>query len=348
MNTPEHCPLCQHPESRRISCDRHLVMGYGCPRCGDYFISEILLLEQPATFEKGNFKLACIAFEWHLHNPRTPFVLIRKDDISYSPAAAFPKCRIFTFSEMQDAFPTGAEIVERAMLNLARMVDHPIEQIGWDLDALSYPCFTPSEAVYYLICDLDDAGYVKIAKAPFINEDITIGLHIAPEGWRQIEKWRGRYSLADSKQAFVAMWFADEMKPVYDDGIAPAVKDAGFEPKRIDNVEHNNKIDDEIAAEIRKSRFIVADITAGKCEQCATCDHAKEPGKECRDMVRPRGGVYFEAGFAMGLGKPVIWTVRKGQDKEMHFDTRQYKHIIYENPADLRQQLLNRIRASIT
>ena len=66
---------------------------------------------------------------------------------------------------------------------------------------------------------------------------------------------------SDSKQAFVAMWFDDTMKDAYDQGISPAIEDAGYRAVRIDQKDHNNKIDDEIIAEIRRSRFLVADFT---------------------------------------------------------------------------------------
>lgn len=68
----------------------------------------------------------------------------------------------------------------------------------------------------------------------------------------------------DSRQAFVAMWFDDSMKPAYDDGVEPAIDEAGYAPLRIDRKEHVNKIDDEIIAEIRRSRFLVADFTQGE------------------------------------------------------------------------------------
>lgn len=131
----------------------------------------------------------------------------------------------------------------------------------------------------------------------------------------------------DSSQAFVAMWFDGSMSEPYDKGIDPAIKEAGFKPLRIDQKEHINKIDDEIIAEIRRSRFVVADFTHGK-------DGA-------------RGGVYYEAGFAQGLNLPVIFTCRKDAVDELHFDTNHYNHIVWETPEDLRQQLKNRILAVI-
>ena len=134
-------------------------------------------------------------------------------------------------------------------------------------------------------------------------------------------------ALAESDTAFVAMWFGQEMSSFYDTAIAPAVEQAGYRPIRIDRQQHNNKIDDEIIAEVRRSRFIIADFSCG------------EDGA--------RGGVYYEAGFAAGLGKPVIYMVRETDLERIHFDTRQFNHIIWNENADLKKSLFNRIAATI-
>ena len=123
------------------------------------------------------------------------------------------------------------------------------------------------------------------------------------------------------------MWFHKSLDKAYTDGIEPAIYDAGYKPVRIDRKEHINKIDDEIIAAIRRARFLVADFTS-------------EPGK-------PRGGVYFETGFAMGLDIPVIWCCHKDLIDDIHFDTRQFNHIDWEDPADLKERLRNRIGAVI-
>ena len=124
-------------------------------------------------------------------------------------------------------------------------------------------------------------------------------------------------------QGFVAMWFDDDMKAVYEAAIEPAISDAGYDPFRVDSHEHVNRIDDEIISQIRASRFLVADFTGH------------------------RGGVYFEAGYALGRGLPVIWTCRKNDLDQLHFDTRQYKFIDWENPEEFRERLRNRIGAII-
>lgn len=130
-----------------------------------------------------------------------------------------------------------------------------------------------------------------------------------------------------SEQAFVAMWFDESMNDAYENGIAQAIQDAGYNPLRIDRKYHNNKIDDEIIAEIRRSRFVVADFTQG------------EGGA--------RGGVYYEAGFAHGHSIPVIFTCKQDALERVHFDTRQYNHIAWTGAGDLRTRLAQRISATI-
>ena len=131
----------------------------------------------------------------------------------------------------------------------------------------------------------------------------------------------------DSTQAFVAMWFSEEMDDAYWNGIRPAIEEAGYKPLRIDLKPDVKKIDDEIFAEIRRSRFLVADMTQGD-------DGA-------------RGGVYFEAGLAEGLGLPVLYTCHKDRMNLLAFDTRQFFHIEWDTPKELRKDLATRIRARV-
>ncbi len=122
----------------------------------------------------------------------------------------------------------------------------------------------------------------------------------------------------------MAMSFDPALTDAYERGIKPAIKDdCGFDSIRLDREHHNEKICDRILAEIRLAQFMVADFTLH------------------------RAGAYFEAGFEMGLGRPVIWTCRKDEMPKAHFDTRQYNHIEWETPQELRAQLTDRIRATI-
>lgn len=173
----------------------------------------------------------------------------------------------------------------------------------------------------------------------FLKEDglINFGgsdaITLSGKGFERMESLESRG--APTTQAFVAMWFDPSMDEAYKSGVAPAIEDTGYQPLRVDQKEHSNKIDDEIIAEIRRSRFVIADFT---CDLAAYHD---------RTVAVSRGGVYYEAGFAQGLGIPVIWTCRANCIDYVHFDTRQYNHIVWETPVELREKLNNRIRAVI-
>jgi hypothetical protein len=59
-------------------------------------------------------------------------------------------------------------------------------------------------------------------------------------------------------------------------------------------------------------------------------------------------GVYFEAGYALGLDRKVIWTCKEGQElTDMHFDTRQYNHILWRDAEHLENELYYRVSATI-
>lgn len=157
-----------------------------------------------------------------------------------------------------------------------------------------------------------------------------VSYSLTPRGFEELE--RVQDGGVDSAKAFVAMWFDASMNDAYEQGIEPAIRQAGYEPIRIDKKEHNNKIDDEIIADIKRSRFIVAEFT---------CSSVK--GAEGQDHAVPRGGVYFEAGYAYGLGLPVIWVCREDHMGLVHFDTNHFAHILWQAPDELQKRLYNRI-----
>ena len=67
------------------------------------------------------------------------------------------------------------------------------------------------------------------------------------------------------------------------------------------------------------------------------------------DFTGQRSGVYYEAGFAQGLGLPVIWLIDQQDFNSVkdNFDTRQYFYLVYETSEDLRKRLKNKIAATI-
>ena len=204
------------------------------------------------------------------------------------------------------------------------------EQVGCQVEnvclkthsaALAYSESIDWQEICYFFDYLVDKGWLKGEKHP---TDGSFGYIVSVDGYTQIAD---QTTNSDSAQGFVAMWFNANTNDAFAQGIAPGIEDAGYSPLRIDKMPDADKIDDDIISEIRRSRFLVADFTHG-------ADGA-------------RGGVYYEAGFARGLEIPVIFTCRGDMIDKLHFDTRQYAHIVWQEPAELRHMLYHRIMARI-
>ena len=161
-----------------------------------------------------------------------------------------------------------------------------------------------------------ELGYLE-SPVPPKEEECRLTL----EGWKHIAEFKR--DEVRTNQAFIAMSFDPALRSAYEEGIKLALEQTGYVPLRVDDAQFNEKIDDRIIADIRKSGLVIADFTQHK------------------------GGVYFEAGFALGLGIPVIWICRDTDLKDAHFDTRQYPHIVWKNADELREKLIARIEATV-
>ncbi len=159
-----------------------------------------------------------------------------------------------------------------------------------------------------------EMAVIDFSADPF---DVTL----TTRGWEHLETLEGP-TLA-SEKAFVAMWFNEEVKSAYLDGIEPAIKVCGYKAVRIDFKEHSDSVIDQIVAEIKESRFVVADFT------------------------KHRNGVYYEAGFARGLGLDVIWCCREDHLADLHFDIKGFNVIVWKTTDELRRKLKARIRAVV-
>lgn len=227
----------------------------------------------------------------------------------------------------------GTSVSQKVMKLLdlvASRSSHPGDtaEINTDMD---YPLLDAGSAgeVNYLLEHLKALRYLSwpllheadgtFRELPPTNEPVT-RCRLTVDGWERLEPTKGG---GRPGRCFVAMSFHPSLNEAYDRGIRAAVTECGFESVRIDLEHHNEKICDKILAEIRQSQFLVADFT------------------------RQRAGVYFEAGFAMALGRPVIWMCREDDFENTHFDTRQYNHIVWTVPDDLRAKLGERIMATI-
>lgn len=287
------CPICRTPEAQEQPGRAGGGTAFNCIRCGQYVISGTAFEVMKSVPNEERWKVSA----W-VRERRSG--LINSQDIESARITTVPgllQRATKMLRELDRQNPHGREFTTADVVQ--RLV-----AVGWNRD--------PGETRYMLHDVLEhELGYVKKVIAEFMR--LTAKGQLALEGVANQETQVG----------FCAMWFGDEVRPLWTSVIEPAIRLAGYEPLRIDAKPHNGKIDDEIMASIRGARFVVADFTGN------------------------RGGVYYEAGFAHGLGLPVIFMCREGDD--LHFDIRQYNCIFWKSDQldEAKTRLTNRIKATL-
>lgn len=148
-------------------------------------------------------------------------------------------------------------------------------------------------------------------------------IRLSVKGFNDIET--ARKSGENSKKAFIACKFDTPFMKSLVATIKSACERCGFEASLVSDKKHNKNISNKIISDIKSSKFIVADFTD------------------------QNNGVYFEAGYGMGQGKEVIRLIRKGDIESLHFDTKQFNHIEWENDKweELESDIIDQIKSTI-
>ena len=195
-------------------------------------------------------------------------------------------------------------------INLILYIGDKVKESGKPIDRLNdfaESIGAPSEeSANKLLEELSGKGIVirfKLARVlghgathdgtTFANVDLTL------DGWERYDaEKRGQL---DGSYGFIAMQFGDlVLTPFVEDVVKPAVKkDVGYNLVDMDDVGRAGVIDDIMRKQIKGAKFVIADLT--------------------HDNL----GAYWEAGYAEGLGKPVIYICEKEkfETQKTHFDT---------------------------
>lgn len=168
----------------------------------------------------------------------------------------------------------------------------------------------------YMLDYLSGSNLIQYHDGPNLEEAYDIV--IAPKGYSRVDELLKNTS--NGRNVLVAMRFGDETK-LLREAIRKGVENAGYNAIYIDEVQHNDFITPELLKHIKDSKFVVTDLT------------------------HENNGAYFEEGYAMGLGKPVIQLCKSGV--KLHFDIAQKNTIIWESEDDIPGRLTNRIKATI-
>lgn len=180
--------------------------------------------------------------------------------------------------------------------------------------------FKRYDEYWFYLNTLKQSGLITFMDATSLDGNDAIDIHLTFSGLEYVINLQE--SGGNSNKSFVAISFAEEMHDARE-AIKEAIISSGYKPVLIDEVHYDSEItiNDAIIRYIKECRFLIADFSGH------------------------RHGVYFEAGYALGQGKQVIYLCSEKDFSQSHFDTNHYPHIVYKDTNDLKIKLENKIKA---
>jgi nucleoside 2-deoxyribosyltransferase/Zn ribbon nucleic-acid-binding protein len=297
------CPVCSYSATlKKSKLNSALCVEVICLRCGFFSLTELAI--QTANKIDKEVRWKCASYVRH----NCQNICISDDIIKSIEGIIEPSLLVkarFALRFFAKNATMGSSFETSVDMFVGWSIENQVNRESFfnnDLGTLTWS--KDSAALKFLIEQVLETELQWIAK---VNPSSTRQF-ITPKGWLALESIPSTLS----QIGFCAMWFNDEVKSLWTGCIKPAILSAGYEPLRIDGKQHNNKIDDEIIASIRQAKFVVSDLTGN------------------------RGGVYYEAGFAHGLGLPVIFMCRRSDDDKPHFDIQQYNTIFWSDDEEVR------------
>lgn len=313
-----------------------MITEFNCPLCGLFDMSDALY-KKIANRPLDNALVSCAADNIAyapktMSNEKWPYWYLKAEGVDpNTPMLAGFVLRCF--DDFEDRTIQHADKPMELLRLLGDKVrsDSPFSRVRFDVrDAFRLKMHGFEEAISWLQVILDE-GLIKFtpnvdwsSDVPMSVEDRYCTCEILPKGWSKLAELSAPRL---SGQGFIAMDFNLPDRTEIQSAIEKATMNAGYDAKCVDHRElvHNKGISDKIVALIRRSRFLVADLTGAN------------------------NGAYWEAGLATGIGIEVIYTVSKEwADKHPpHFDVGHISQIRWKTYADLASQLEWRLKKTL-
>lgn len=199
----------------------------------------------------------------------------------------------------------------------------PLERFDWDFHA-SIGAVSRLFALD-IVKELFGRGILTgHPRAVGVSGPTEIGLSLA--GWEAFEAQR-RGTLS-GRYGFIALEFDDEiLDPFLKDVIKPAVSQIGYDLRDARDIARSGLIDNIMREQIRDAAFVLVDLSHGN------------------------KGAYWEAGYAEGLGKPVLYIceAKVFDDVGTHFDTNHSTTVKWspDKPDEFSADLVATLRRSL-
>jgi len=287
------CPVCLSQDGYK--CLSHPfgtrdATFFDCEVCGKFAVSRTALVDFHELSLPGmtRVKRAAISHQIRLNTGRNS------------------ETKMFTTYDLESLVSEGLSLPSPAQqaVNALRYVGDRVTNEGKPVDILP-PEFSaiigsPSrEFACNLVVDLKNHGLVSgifftEMNGPPHAQEVSLTL----PGWERYEaERRGQVS---GNYGFIALKFGDPtLDPLVREHIKPALALLGYNAVDLRDVSKAGIIDNLLRIQIRDAAFVLVDLT------------------------HENAGAYWEAGYAEGLGKPVLYICErtKFDDKKTHFDT---------------------------
>jgi hypothetical protein len=365
-----NCPICNSPSEltpQGLKAYHHV----GCRRCGEYAILDFAkdIIERALQLDNTGIAQHLTMGESSGYNPQTMLCIevarkaangrgidVPRSIISHvlrkRTGERIPlECADLSNVLKNNSLPTPAEQANNFIAYLGGSLLSPggsfqvpaqqMNQFQENIYGLLGFKAGPTEwrDLYFIITALDEERILNVQYQPGMTTSgglkIPLGVSLTLAGWQKYEELQR--SVRDSRRAFVAMEFPNPEKTkgnyffqntLLDNYLVPAVKKAGYElANALRSEPKAGNLHARLEVEIRAARFVVAELS------------------------HHNNGAYWEAGFARGLGKPVIYMYNKviGKSDRPHFDVGSDLYIPWEQdePEKAADDLKAVIRATL-
>ena len=218
-------------------------------------------------------------------------------------------------------------------MNLIRYIGDQVSESGEPLQLsaadLQSIIGAPSERfAEQLVEELYESAAIRMVEPSKTFAGTTfLDVNLTLKGWEQYEaEKQGRFA---GNYGFLAMQFGDaNLEKFVLEVLKPTVKEAtDYDLVDMRNVSKAGIIDNIMRVQIRDAKFVIVDLT------------------------HDNNGAYWEAGYAEGLGKPVIYICekKKFEANKTHFDTNHCTTVPWSRDDDktFRQELTATLRRSL-
>jgi hypothetical protein len=310
---PEACPVCGLPGGHPALDGAKAL--HRCARCGDHWVDEAMWRHLKAGLPVQTRRRLTAALRGAADQGKAEVLLGAAPPTARVEKIIAPIQPLDTVAQRMDAFVLWLgdhhpSLGETADFRQKSAVDAALQTIEPEWSAV-------------IAAAVREVGWCT--GAPMQAQGLTIGattVALTPAGWARYEQLRT--TSTGSTRVFIAMsnhygnGLQEAEHAAQADALLAAIRGALPAPLfgyRVEKDAAVDQITDAIIAGIRRAPFVIADLTA------------------------ERPNVYFEAGMALGLGKPVVFCRRKGETA--HFDVQAYKLIEWEPDklADFRARL---------